>query len=280
MPNIGELIGSLVALIGSQVAASSLRLGPLPVVTILFVGLVLLSLVARPATRWTTRDLGRLAGIPRAMALAAESGEAAGFSLGTAGVARATSAFDRMQTLAALPILGHVARAAASAGVPLQVTANDPVAVHLAEAVLADAHRSTQTPERAERSGALYLGEGRPAVAGMSLADPVKAQAAFVAGGMGEESLLLLEGTLPGASWTSVGTAAASQAASVLLTAEGALIGPELYEASSDLRATGHDRTGVLASNRLILVVIAVLGIGSALALAAGVDLAGPLAGR
>jgi hypothetical protein len=280
MPNIGELIGSLVALIGSQVAASSLRLGPLPVVTILLVGLVLLSLVARPATRWTTSDLGRLAGIPRAMALAAESGAAAGFSLGTAGVARATSAFDRMQTLAALPILGHVARAAASAGVPLLVTANDPVAVHLAEAVLADAHRSTQTPERAERSGAQYLGEGRPAVAGMSLADPFKAEAAFVAGGLGEESLLLFEGTLPGASWTSVGTAAASQAASVLLTAEGALIGPELYQASSDLRATGHDRTGVLASNRLILVVIAVLVIGSAIALAAGVDLAGPLAGR
>lgn len=280
MPNIGELIGGLVALIGSQVAASSLRLGPMPAVVIFLVGLVLLSLVARPATRWTTRDLGRLAGIPRAMALAAESGAAAGFSLGTAGVARATSSFDRMQTLAALPILGHVARAAAGAGVPLRVTANDPVAVHLAEAVLAEAHRSTHTPERAERSSARYLGEGRPAIAGVALADPVTPEAAFVAGGMAEESLLLLQGTLPGASWTSVGTAAPSQAASVLLMAEGALIGPELYQASSDLRATGHDRTGVLATNRLILTITAVLLIGSAAALAAGVDLAGTLAGR
>jgi hypothetical protein len=214
------------------------------------------------------------------MALAAESGAAAGFSLGTAGVARATSAFDRMQTLAALPILGHVARAAAGAGVPLRVTANDPVAVHLAEVVLAEAHRSTQTPERAERSEAQYLGEGRPAIAGMALAEPVTPEAAFVAGGTAEESLLLLEGTLSGASWTSVGTAAPSQAASVLLTADGALIGPELYQASSDLRATGHDRTGVLASNRLILAVSAVLLIGSAAAIAAGVDLAGALAGR
>lgn len=280
MPNIGELIGSLVALIGSLVGASSLRLGPLPAVTIFLVGLVLLSLVARPATRWTTRDLGRLAGVPRAMALAAESGAAAGFSLGSAGVARATSAFDRMQTLAALPILGHVARAAASAGVPLRVTANDPVAVHLAETVLADAHRSTETPERAERSEAQYLGEGRPVVAGLALAEPVTPEAAFVAGGTAEESLLLFEGALAGASWTSVGTAAASQAGSVLLTGDGALIGPELYQASSDLRATGHDRTGVLAANRLILAVIAVLLIGSATALAAGFDLAGTLAGR
>jgi hypothetical protein len=280
MPNIGELIGSLVALIGSQVAASSLRLGPMPAVVIFLVGLVLLSLVARPATRWTTRDLGRLAGIPRAMALAAESGASAGFSLGTAGVARAASAFDRMQTLAALPILAHVARAAASAGVPLRVTANDPVAVHLAESVLAEAHRSTQTPERAERSAARYLGEGRPAIAGMALADPLTPEAAFVAGGMAEESLLMLQGTLPGAASTNVGTAAVSQAASVLLMAEGALIGPELYQASSDLRATGHDRTGVLASNRLIVAVTAVLLIGSAAALVAGVDLAGTLAGR
>jgi hypothetical protein len=279
MPNIGELIGSLVALIGSQVAASSLRLGPMPAVVIFLVGLVLLSLVARPATRWTTRDLGRLAGIPRAMALAAESGASAGFSLGTAGVARATSAFDRMQTLAALPILGHVARAAASAGVPLRVTANDPVAVHLAESVLAEAHRSTQTPERAERSAARYLGEGRPAIAGVALADPLTPEAAFVAGGMAEESLLVLQ-AFPGASSTNVGTAAVSQAASVLLMAEGALIGPELYQASSDLRATGHDRTGVLASNRLIVAVTAVLLIGSAAALVAGVDLAGTLAGR
>jgi hypothetical protein len=280
MPNIGELIGSLVALIGSLVGASSLRLGPLPAVTIFLVGLVLLSLVARPATRWTTRDLGRLAGVPRAMALAAESGAAAGFSLGSAGVARATSAFDRMQTLAALPILGHVARAAASAGVPLRVTANDPVAVHLAETVLADAHRSTETPERAERSEAQYLGEGRPVVAGLALAEPVTPEAAFVAGGTAEESLLLFDGALAAASWTSVGTAAASQAGSVLLTGDGALIGPELYQASSDLRATGHDRTGVLAANRLILMVIAVLLIGSATALAAGFDLAGTLAGR
>jgi hypothetical protein len=113
----------------------------------------------------------------------------------------------------------------------------------------------------------------------VALADPLTPEAAFVAGGMAEESLLVLQ-AFPGASSTNVGTAAVSQAASVLLMAEGALIGPELYQASSDLRATGHDRTGVLASNRLILAVTAVLLLGSAAALVAGVDLAGTLAGR
>jgi len=280
MPNIGELFGNLVELIGSQIGASSLRLGPVPTIAIFLIVLVLLSLVARPATRWTTRDLGRLAAVPRAVALAAESGAVASFSLGSAGVLRATSAFDRLQTLAALAILGQVGRAAAAAGVPLRVTANDPVAVHLAENVLAEAHRSTATPERAERSEARYLGEGRPLVAAAALAVSEGSGAAFVAGGLAEDSLLVLRGSLAGAGWTSAGTAAAAQAGSVLLESEGTLIGPELYQAPSDLRAGGHERTGVLASNRLILAVVAVLVLGSAIALVTGVDPAAALAGR
>lgn len=280
MPNLAELVGTLVGLIGSQFAASSLRLGPAPSLAIFLVGLVLLSLVARPATRWTTRDLGRLATVPRAMALAAESGEVAAFSLGSAGVSRATSAFDRLQTLAALPVLSYVARAAARSGVPLRVTANDPVVVHLAEVTLDDAHRATETPERAERSRAEYVGEGRPVAAATALADTGGPAAAFIDGGLAEEALLLLESTADGAGWTSSGTAAASQAGSVLLTAEGTLIAPELYQAPSDLRTTGHDRIAVLASNRLSLAVIAVAILGSLAAIAAGVDLAGPLAGR
>ncbi|HYM53220.1 MAG TPA: DUF6754 domain-containing protein [Candidatus Dormibacteraeota bacterium] len=280
MPNLGELLGTLVGLIGSQFAASSLRLGPAPSIAIFLVVLVLLSLVARPATRWTTRDLGRLAMVPRAMALAAESGAAAAFSLGSAGVSRATSAFDRLQTLAALPVLGHVARTAARAGVPLRVTANDAVAVHLAEVTLDDAHRATETPERGERSRAEYVGEGRPVAAAVALTDAAWPAAAFVAGGLAEESLLMLQATADDADWTSAGTGAPSQAGSVLLSGDGALIGPELYQAPSDLRASGHDRTGVLASNRLILAVIGLVLVGSFAAVAAGVDLAGALAGR
>jgi uncharacterized protein DUF6754 len=280
MPNIGELVGNLVGLIGSQLGASALRLGPAPSIAIFLVVLVFLSLIARPATRWTTRDLGRLATVPRAMALAAESGAAVAFSMGSAGVGRAASALDRLQTLAALPLLSHVARAAARAGVPLRVTANDPVAVHLAEVALEEAHRITATPERAERSHAEYLGEGRPLVAAAAFADHRRPAAAFVAGSLAEESLLLLEATAAAADWASVGTASPSQAGSVLLTGEGTLIGPELYQAPSDLRATGHDRTGVLASNRLVLAVLALVLVGSLAALAAGVDLAGALAGR
>lgn len=280
MPDLGQAVGDLLGFIGEQVGASSLRLGPIPTLAILGVVMVLLSLVARPSTRWEQRDLGRLAAVKRAMALAAEAGGSADFSLGTAGVARSSSAAERIQTLAALPVLGHVARAAARAGVPLRVTANDVVAVHLAELTLAEAHLRTETQERLQRSSAEYIGEGRPAAAVNALAEPDAPAAAFVAGGLAEESLLLLQGEARARTWTSFGTAAASQAGSVLLNGDGTLIGPELFQAPSDLRSVGQERTGVLAANRLILAALAVIVLGSLAGALAGVELAGPLAGR
>lgn len=278
MPDLGSLLGGLVSFIGEQVAASSLRLGPVATVVLLGVVLVLLSLVARPSSRWTVRDIGRLAAVNRAMALAAESGEEASFSLGTAGVARAASAVGRLQTLAAMPILSLVARSAARSGVPLRVTANDPVAVQMADQLLADAHRRTETPERRERSVAEYVGEGRATAAAAAVARGGAPAATFVAGSLAEEGLILLHGASRGAAWTSFGTAEASQATSVLLTGEGTMIGPELYQATSDLRGRA-DRTAVRAANRIILAALAVIVIGSVAAIVGGADLASVLAG-
>ena len=278
MPDLGALLGGIVSFIGEQVAASSLRLGPLATLTVLGVALVLLSLVARPSTRWTVRDLGHLAAVGRAMALAAESGGAAAFALGTAGVARAAGALGRIQTLAAMQILGVVARAAARSGVPLRVTTNDPVAAAMAEGVLAEAHRRTETLERSDRSTADYLGEGRATAAAAALARGGAPAANFVSGDLAEEGLALLHGSGLAAAWTSFGTAAASQAPSVLLTGEGTMIGPELFQATSD-HGSRAERTGVLAANRLVATALVVIVIGSALAWVAGVDVTAILVG-
>lgn len=278
MPDLGRLLGDLVAFLGEQVAASSLRLGPVATVVLLGVVLVLLSLVARPPTRWTLRDVGRLAAVGRAMALAAESGGAATFSLGTAGVARATSALDRLQTLAALPILGIVARAAARSGVPLRVSTNDPVAAHMADLVLDDAHRRTETLERRDRSSTEFVGEGRANAAAAAMARAGAPAAAFVAGSLSEEGLLLLDAAASRAASTSFGTADASQATSVLLTGEGTMVGPELFAATSDARGRS-DRTAVTATNRVILAAAALIVIGSLAAWLAGIDVAAALVG-
>ena len=140
MPNIGDLAAHLIGLVGDLISSSSARLGPAAIGMMLLVLFVLLALLARPVTRWTTRDLGRLAALPRSLAIAAEAGAGAAVSLGTAGVGRSVNALSRLQTLAALPLLDHVAHLAARSGVPLEVTTNDPVTAYLADSLVAAAH--------------------------------------------------------------------------------------------------------------------------------------------
>ncbi|HEV8631263.1 MAG TPA: DUF6754 domain-containing protein [Thermoanaerobaculia bacterium] len=280
MPNLGELAAYLVGLVTDAIGASSMRLGAVTTVAVLGVLLVLLSLVARPGIRWRGTDLGHLRRVGRAMALAAESGADAAISIGSAGVSRPASAIDRFQTLAALPLLGHVGEAAARAGVPLRVTTNDPIAAIFAEAALAGAHRRTATPERAPTSTVEYVGEGRPLAAGVALARAGSHGVAVVAGGLGEEALLLLDGMLFDAEWSLGATASASQAAGPLLTGDGSLIGPELFQAPAETSPDGHARTGVLAANRLIWTAIAILLAGSLITWAGGPQVATFLTGR
>jgi hypothetical protein len=163
------------------------------------------------------------------------------------------------------------------------------VAAHLALVALAAAHERTATPERQGRSGVTYVGEGRATEAARALAahgagDRLEAPAAdhamsLVLGDVAEDALLLMVGAATGDSATTFGTASGSEATSVLLTAEGTLIGPELFVAGSDLRP-GAARAGVLTANRLAWLAAAILLVGSLLQLAGIVDIAGFLVGR
>lgn len=272
MPNVGELIAGLLDLIGRVLGESELRLGFGPTLAVLGVLLVLLHLVARPTSRWTTRDLGGLAAAGRAMAYAAEAGSTAAFSLGTAGLIRSTEAARRLQTLAALPLLDHVARAAARSGVPLRVASNDPVAAIAAASVLETAHARTASVERAGRSNAEYVGEGRVTAAGRALGERRGSAAVFALGSMGEEGILVLEGLGRGSASMTAGTADAGQATSVLLEGDEALVGPELFVAPGDLRPAGGERNVALATNRVLLLALALLLVGSLLALAGIAD--------
>jgi hypothetical protein len=280
MPNLGEFATYLVGLVTDAVGSSSMRLGAAPTVAILVVLLVLLSLVARPGARWVASDLGGLDRVGRMMALAAESGADATISLGSAGVSRAASATDRFQTLAAMPLLGHVADAAARAGVPLRVTTNDPVAALLAQATLAGAHRRTATPERASATAVEFVGEGRSTSAAFALASAQPHGVAVVAGGLGEDALLVLDGVLGDAEWSLAATASGSQAAGPLLNGDGSLVGPALIQAAGEIGAGGHSQTVVLAANRLIWGAIGILLIGSLITWAGGPQVAPFLTGR
>lgn len=272
MPDPAEAIARLVRFFGEILSASSLRLDVGSTLAVLGILLIFLQLVARPVTRWVTSDAGRLAGIGRAMALAAESGTDAVVSLGGGGLARSTEASARLQTLAAMPILGHVARAAARSGVPLRVLTNDPLAGVVAAASLDAAHETTATLERVGRSRIVLTGEGRPAMAGLALTARARPAAAVAIGSLREEAQLHLEGLAGGAGSLTAGTAEAAQVPAVLLSAGGTLIGPELYMAAADLRAEVDLRTTVVAANRLIWIAVVIIVVGSLLALSGVLD--------
>ena len=268
MPTPAELLGRLVRFVGEILGSSSLRFDVGPTLVALGIVLVLLQLVARPVTRWVTSDAAGLAGIGRAMALAAESGTDAVVSLGGGGLVRATDALARLQTLAAMPILAHVARAAARSGVPLRVLTNDPLVGMVGTATLDAAHAATATQERHGRSRIILVGEGRPALAGLAMTTTARPAAAFALGSLREEALLHLDGLGGGAGSLAIASAEASQASSLLLGGSQALIGPEPYQAAADLRAGVDERTMVMAANRLIAIALVVIIVGSILALA------------
>jgi len=268
MPTPAELLGNIVRFVGEILGSSSLRFDVGPTLVVLGIVLVLLQLVARPVTRWVTSDAAGLAGIGRAMALAAESGTDAVVSLGGGGLVRATDALARLQTLAALPILAHVARAAARSGVPLRVLTNDPLVGMVGTATLDAAHAATATQERLGRSRIILVGEGRLALAGLPMTTTARPAAAFALGSLREESLLHLDGLAGGAGSLAIASAEASQASSLLLGGSQALVGPEPYQAAADLRAGVDERTMVMAANRLIAIALLVIVLGSILALA------------
>lgn len=272
MNDPAELFGRLVRFVGDILGQSSLRFDVGPTLAVLGVLLVLLQLVARPVTRWTSADVGGLGAVARAMALAAEAGTDVVVSLGTAGVTRSTDGLARLQTLAALPLLGHVARAAARSGVPLRVLTNDPLGGVAARTTIDAAHASTATRERTGRSRVVFVGEGRGVPAGLAITARARPAAAFAYGSLREEAQLHLEGLGAGAGSLSAGTAEPSQPASVRLGSASALIGPELYTAPADLRSDVTERTSVLAANRLIALAILALAIGAVLSLADIVD--------
>src|SRR5690606_28004743 len=97
--------------------------------------------------------------------------------------------------------------------------------------------------------------------------------AAIAAGSLREEAQLHLEGLRGGAGALSVATAEPAQAATALVVAPNALVGPELFHAAADLRAAVDERTAVVASNRLVLLALVVILAASLLALGDVIDL-------
>ncbi|HEY8170286.1 MAG TPA: DUF6754 domain-containing protein [Candidatus Limnocylindria bacterium] len=267
MPTPADVVAEILAFVSDVLGSSSLRLGVGPTLLILGVILVFLQLVARPITRWVTTDAGGLAAVARSMAVAAEAGTDAVVTLGSGGLTRSTDAFARLQTLAALPTLGHVVRAAARSGVALRVLVNDPLTEVAARTTLDAAHERTSTLERVGRSRVVLTGEGRLPAAGLVMTSRARPAAAIAVGSLREEATLHLEGLRGTAGAMVSGTAEAAQAAAPVFVGGGVLIGPELFQVAGDLRSDVNDRSVALAANRLIGLAVVTIIAASVLAL-------------
>ncbi len=267
MPTPADVVAEILAFVSDVLGSSSLRLGVGPTLLILGVILVFLQLVARPITRWVTTDAGGLAAVARSMAVAAEAGTDAVVTLGSGGLTRSTDAFARLQTLAALPTLGHVVRAAARSGVALRVLVNDPLTEVAARTTLDAAHERTSTLERVGRSRVVLTGEGRLPAAGLVMTSRARPAAAIAVGSLREEATLHLEGLRVTAGAMVSGTAEAAQAAAPVFVGGGVLIGPELFQVAGDLRSDVNDRSVALAANRLIGLAVVTIIAASVLAL-------------
>jgi hypothetical protein len=267
VPTPADVVAEILAFVSDVLGSSSLRLGVGPTLLILGVILVFLQLVARPITRWVTTDAGGLAAVARSMAVAAEAGTDAVVTLGSGGLTRSTDAFARLQTLAALPTLGHVVRAAARSGVALRVLVNDPLTEVAARTTLDAAHERTSTLERVGRSRVVLTGEGRLPAAGLVMTSRARPAAAIAVGSLREEATLHLEGLRGTAGAMVSGTAEAAQAAAPVFVGGGVLIGPELFQVAGDLRSDVNDRSVALAANRLIGLAVVTIIAASVLAL-------------
>ncbi len=177
------------------------------------------------------------------------------------------------------PLLGHVARAAARSGVPLRVLVNDPIAASLASATVDAAHASTATMERQGRTRIVIVGDGRPTMAGLAMTTRARPAAAFAFGSHREEALLHFDGLRSSAGSLTTASAEAAQAPTLRLGGGSALIGPELFQAGADLRSSVDERTMVIAGNRLIGMAVAVIVVGTVLAMVGLIDLGAILVG-
>lgn len=272
MPNLVEFLAEALRSAGDAISSTELRMPAGPSLALGLIALVFLSLIARPSSRWSAHDLGRLASVRHAVAMAAESGRAIWVSLGNGGVARAAGAADRLQTLAGLTVLGHLSRAAARAGVSLRVTSNDPVAVLLADELLDRAHRGAETTHQRGHARVTFDGEGRPAAGALAMSVDARPGVVVVAGALGEEALLTQAPAID-APWSSLGSASPSQLAGPLLNGGGSLLGAELFAATSDLVGPGQQRIATHAANRLLAAVVLVLLAGAVLAASGAGDL-------
>lgn len=176
------------------------------------------------------RRIAGLNAIDEAVGRSTEMGKPVLYVIGLADI-------DDIQTLAALSLLGHVARKTAEYDTPILVPCNRSVVMSTAQEVVKEAYTSAGRPDAFNRDNIRYLTDDQfgfvAGVDGIMLRD--RPAANFYMGMFFAESLILAETGYSTGAIQIAGTAAPTQLPFFVAACDYTLIGEELYAASAYL---------------------------------------------
>jgi len=201
---------------------------PILIATLLFGGtLIAFVLAAQRGRELYIRRIAGLEAVDEAVGRATEMGRPILFSPGL-------EVMEEVSTVAAMNVLGEVARRVARYGTPLIVPNRDPVVMTVAQQVVRDAFTAEGAPERYNQDDVFYTTQSQfgyaASVCGIMLRD--RPAANFFFGRFYAESLVLAEtGNLTGAIQIA-GTDADAQLPFFICSCDYTLMGEELYAGS------------------------------------------------
>lgn len=203
------------------------------------------------------RSIGAISAVDEAIARCAEMGRPALVSLGKRNVRHRDS-------VAAIPLLSHVATKCAELGAELITGVCAPDWQPLAEAIVEEAYRTAGHAEEYNPENVRFISpKGYAYATGLlGIVNREKVATTFLFGGYGGEQLIISEGSGALGSMVLSVNAIHSQTYALMLSADYACIGEEGYAASAYLGDEGQ-RINLLASDVMkgISLVYSVLGI-------------------
>jgi hypothetical protein len=191
---------------------------------------------ARAGHKPTFRRIRGYEDIQKIVGLAADTARPVHMSLGTGGIADASAA----ESLAGLAVLQHVARSAVASGAPLVVSLSDPTLLPLAQEVAREAWESRTHRFPAPRPEVRLISPDPSAFAAgaMDIVQHEDPAGNVLLGRFGQEYLLIGEAAARSQAPVVAGAQTLEAMPFVQSTADGPVLGEEVYAATAYLQGT------------------------------------------
>ena len=236
--------------------------------TILFTTLIVFfTLRARMGKRMFIRRIGGLDAVEEALGRATEMGRATLFVPGL-------STIDDIATIAAINILGEVAKKTARFGTPLTVPTADPIVFTVAQETVKESYTTAGRPDSYDQGMVYFLTNEQFAYAAGVDGIMVREKPAtnFLIGYFWAESLIIAETGASTGAIQIAGTDALAQLPFFITACDYTLIGEELYAASAYLSREPLLLGAIKGQDYSKLLILTLITLGTIIALASGLQ--------